>query len=75
MKNHMYATILGRKKYRNSGVSARNGIHNRTYDKCRKKREVYQDADNGWTIYTQDGTLSKYSGNILLQLQKMVLKY
>ncbi len=22
------------------------------------KREVYQDADNGWTIYTQDGTLS-----------------
>ena len=22
------------------------------------KREVYQDAENGWTIYTQDGTLS-----------------
>ena len=22
------------------------------------KREVYQDAQNGWTIYTQDGTLS-----------------
>ena len=22
------------------------------------KRQVYQDADNGWTIYTEDGSLS-----------------